>query len=165
MYFLKYILTKLDVYMVVCQILSPLYVCGSWFTCINHFIGLCTSGIDILLSLLVLLSVLIFEDDTDVMFTMEEGIFEDAFRDPQTDYVAQDVPNKYSRLVPEEWKLLQEELGKTKRQKKGDTFDMFEGRAKKKFGGGCFVKSNRVVVRLLGKGFFLGFSLVTLAVV
>lgn len=79
-----------------------------------------------------LISVPGFEDDTDGMFTMEEGIFEDAFGDPQTDSVAEDVPDEYSGLVPEEWKPLQEELGKTKRQKKRDTLDMLEGRAKEK---------------------------------
>jgi hypothetical protein len=80
----------------------------------------------------VLRSIPGFEDDTDEMFTMEEGIFEDAFGDSQTDSVAEDVPDEYSGLIPEEWKPLQEELGKTKRQKKRDTLDMLEGRAKEK---------------------------------
>jgi hypothetical protein len=70
-----------------------------------------------------------FEDDMDETFKVEDGIFEDTHLNPGDEIPAGDVKGN-SQLVPEEWRLAQEEMGQTKKQKKRVILDTLKERSK-----------------------------------
>lgn len=86
------------------------------------------------LNMLLLYSVPGFEDDMDNIFKMEDGIFEDTHLNPGDEIPAGDVGAGKGnlRLVPEEWRLAQEEMGQTKKQKKRVILDTLKERSKQK---------------------------------
>ena len=75
-----------------------------------------------------------FEDDMDEIFQVEDGIFEDTHLNPGDETPAGDVGavKGNSQLVPEEWRLAQEEMGQTKKQKKRVILDTLKERSKQK---------------------------------
>lgn len=73
------------------------------------------------------------EDDTfSESFAMEEGIFEDTFPKRQDDYEVKVESNDRPSLVPDDWKPLQEELSRSKWEKKREVIDNLVENARRK---------------------------------
>ncbi|KAG0582540.1 hypothetical protein M758_3G067000 [Ceratodon purpureus] len=68
-------------------------------------------------------------------FEEEDGMFEDLFPAPiltEDESEAEDEVAESSGLIPQEWKSVQEELSKTKKQRKRETLDLLERRARER---------------------------------
>lgn len=68
-------------------------------------------------------------------FEEEDGVFEDLFPAPallEDDHGAENKKAESSGLVPQEWRSIQEELAKTKKQKKREVLDLLERRARER---------------------------------
>lgn len=68
-------------------------------------------------------------------FEEEDGMFEDLFPAPtlpEDESEAEDEVAESSALIPQEWRSVQEELTKTKKQKKRDVLDLLERRARER---------------------------------
>ena len=68
-------------------------------------------------------------------FEEEDGIFEDLFPAPtlpEDGNAAEDEVAESSGLIPQEWKPVQEELTKTKKQRKRELLDSLERRARER---------------------------------
>lgn len=73
------------------------------------------------------------EDDTfSESFAIEEGIFEDTFPKRQDDYEVKVESNDRPSLVPDDWKPLQEELSRSKWEKKREVIDNLVEHARRK---------------------------------
>lgn len=68
-------------------------------------------------------------------FEEEDGMFEDLFPAPtfsEEESEAEDDVAESSGLIPQEWRSVQEELSKTKKQRKRETLDLLERRARER---------------------------------
>jgi hypothetical protein len=68
-------------------------------------------------------------------FEEEDGMFEELFPAPtlpEDESEAEDEVAESSGLVPQEWRSVQEELAKTKKQRKRETLDLLERRARER---------------------------------
>lgn len=72
-----------------------------------------------------------YEDHNDGLFAIDDGMFEEAFAPARNNHEVEEVEGGSSSLIPEEWKPLQEELSKTKREKKREVLDILLERSKK----------------------------------
>ena len=68
-------------------------------------------------------------------FEEEDGMFEELFPAPtlpEDECEAEDEVPESSGLVPQEWRSVQEELAKTKKERKRETLDLLERRARER---------------------------------